>query len=169
MCGLPTRGSFCLMALVLAGCMPDAARSPAAEVQRLLELHQAGLQAHLDGDIDALLAHQAEDFVLVDRGDISSPSMGQRREFLGPYLAATRFEFYRDTTPPIVKISRDGSLGWVIARVEARGAGRNPDGSQTPLEFMAAWIELYERRGDSWISIGNASNFKPAASEAGAQ
>jgi hypothetical protein len=108
-----------------------------------------------------LLAGQADDFILVNRGEISSPSMEQRREFLGPYLAATMFEFYHDALAPIVKISRDGSLGWVIAKVEARGTSATSDGSDVGIEFVAAWIELYERRGHEWIAIGNVSNFAP--------
>ena len=113
----------------------------------------------MDRDIDALLAPQAEDFVLLNRGEISQPSREQRRAFLGPYLAATTFEFYRDATPPLVKVSRDGSLGWVVAQVEARGFAVTPQGERKPVEFEVAWIELYERRGSEWVSIGNASSF----------
>ena len=47
-----------------------------ADERQLLALHQAGLTAHLRGDIDALLTGQADDFVLVNRGEISSPSRG---------------------------------------------------------------------------------------------
>ena len=98
-----------------AGCASTASTSAFSDERRLLELHEEGLKAHIDRDIGALLATQAEDFVLLNRGQISLPSKQQRREFLGPYLAATTFEFYRDMTPPLVKVSRDGSLGWVVA------------------------------------------------------
>jgi hypothetical protein len=150
-----------LLSLLLVACTPGTPPSSSADEQQLLALHQAGLAAHLQGDIDALLAGQADDFILVNRGEISSPSMEQRREFLGPYLAATKFEFYHDALAPIVKISRDGSLGWVIAKVEARGTSATSDGSDVGIEFEAAWIELYERRGHEWIAIGNVSNFAP--------
>jgi hypothetical protein len=33
------------------------------------------------------------------------------------------------------------------------------EGSQ-PLEFISAWIELYEKRDGRWWRIGNVSNFK---------
>jgi len=143
-------------------CTSGPSSSLSADEQRLLALHQAGLTAHLQGDIDALLAKQADDFVLVNRGEISSPTKDERREFLGPYLAATKFEFYQDSVPPIVKISRDGSLGWVVAKVRARGTSTRSDGSSTDIEFEAAWIELYERRGQEWIAIGNVSSFAPS-------
>jgi hypothetical protein len=152
-----------LLALVLiVACTPQAPSSLASDEQELLELHQAGLTAHLTGDIDALLAGQADDFILVNRGEVTSPSRKQRRDFLGPYLASTKFEFYRDAIAPIVKISRDGSLGWVIARVEARGVTTTTDDRDVGLEFAVAWIELYERRGHTWTAIGNVSSFESA-------
>jgi hypothetical protein len=132
-----------------------------SDEQQLLALHQAGLTAHLEGDVDALLASQADDFVLVNRGDISTPTREQRRAVLGPYLATTKFDFYRDTVTPIVKVSRDGSLAWVIARVEARGTRATADAGKAGLEFEVAWIELYERRGSEWVAIGNVSSFAP--------
>ena len=151
---------FMVMATGITACTSMAPNSASFDEHRLLELHEAGLKAHIDRDIDALLATQAEDFVLLNRGEISLPSKQQRQKFLGPYLAATTFDYYRDKVPPLVKVSRDGSLGWVMAQVEARGMTVTAEGERKPVEFEVAWIELYERRGKEWISIGNASSFK---------
>jgi hypothetical protein len=150
------------LSLLFVACTSEVPSSIPSDEQQLLELHQDGLTAHMKSDVDMLLAGQADDFVLVNRGDISCPTKEQRRQFLGPYLAATKFEFYRDTVTPIVKISSDGSLAWVIARVEARGISVAADGTEVDIEFEAAWIELYERRGNAWLSIGNVSSFVPA-------
>jgi ketosteroid isomerase-like protein len=152
--------SLLVLAAGMAACTSTAPSSASSDERRLLELHEAGLKAHIDRDIDALLAKQADDFVLLNRGEISLPSRQQRQKFLGPYLATTTFEYYRDTVPPLVKVSRDGTLGWVMAQIEARGMTVTAEGERKPVEFEVAWIELYERRGKEWISIGNASSFK---------
>jgi hypothetical protein len=154
-----------LLILLLAAPVAICASEPAVQSdgEQLLELHRAGLKAHLDSNIEALLAHQADGFVVLNRGEISHPSKQEQREFLGPYLAATKFEFYRDRVPPIVKVSRDGSLGWVMAQVEARGAQVTANGKREPLEFVVAWVELYERQNGQWKTIGNASSFKAPA------
>jgi len=144
----------------LAGCAAGESPPTSGDRQRLLELHEAGLQAHRDGDVEALLRHQTDDFLLLDGGAASTLSKQQRREFLGPYLAATTFEFYRDGAPPIVSVSADGSLGWVIAQVEARGSSVNARGEPATVEFSAAWIELYERRAGEWLAVGNASTIR---------
>ena len=104
---------------------------------------------------------QAEDLVMANRGKVSRPSIAERRARLSRYLGATRFTEYVDAIPPIVVVSKDASLGWVIVQVRARGSQVTSDGSTQPLEFESAWIELYERRGTTWKSVGNVSNFKP--------
>ena len=82
------------------------------------------------------------------------------RAHLGPYLAATTFHEYRDLIEPVVAVSEDATLGWVIAQVYARGIQRQEDGTREPLEFTCAWIELYARREGRWLRVGNVSNFK---------
>jgi len=151
-----------LILLLLAGApahAAESARPTSADERSILALHEAGLKAHMDGDIDALLAIQADDFLLVDRGEVSSPSKQDLRDFLGPYLASTKFEFYRDKVPPLVKVSQDGTLGWVAAQIEARGESVGSNGQARTIDAEFAWIALYERRGDEWVSIGNATSF----------
>src|SRR5688500_2779708 len=126
-----------LILLPLAGERAPAAgsaRPTSADERSMLALHEAGLKAHMDGDIDALLAIQADDFLLVDRGEVSSPSKQDLRDFLGPYLASTKFEFYRDKVPPLVKVSKDGTLGWVAAQIEARGESLGANGQPKTIE-----------------------------------
>ena len=130
-----------------------------ADERNILALHEAGLKAHMDRDIDALLAIQADDFLLVNRGEVSSPSKQDRRDFLGPYLASTKFEFYRNKVPPLVKVSQDRHprMGGGTNRGSRRVGGLQRAGEA--IEAVFAWIELYERRGDEWVSIGNATSF----------
>jgi hypothetical protein len=118
------------------------------------------MEAHRSGNIELLLRDEAQDYVVASRGEISHPTLEERRAFLGPYLRDTRFTEYVDIVPPIVKISRDGTLGWVIVQVRARGEQVVADGTRQPLEFESAWISLYEKRGKEWRRVGNVSNFK---------
>ncbi len=147
-------------AKIAAACAPPATADRETDARELLALHEEVLRAHLASDIDRLLAGAVQEFVVANRGSISRPTIEQRRNALGPYLQQTRFSLYRDKVPPIVKVSGDGSLGWVIAQVEARGVQSTDSGTSEPLEFVSAWIELYEKRDGRWRSIGNVSNFK---------
>ena len=125
---------------------------------RLLALHEEAMAAHRKGDVEILLQADAEDFVLASRGEISRPSLEQRRQFLGPYLRGVKFAEYIDVVTPVVHVSADGTAGWVIAQV--RASGTELGGAKRSLQFESAWIELYEKRGGTWRRVGNVSNFK---------
>jgi hypothetical protein len=128
---------------------------------QFLALHAEVMQAHRDSDPELLMRSQDEDLVMANRGEVSRPSIAERRARLSRYLEATRFTEYVDAIVPIVVLPKDASLGWVIVQVRARGSQVTADGATQPLELESAWIELYERRGTTWKSVGNVSNFKP--------
>jgi Domain of unknown function (DUF4440) len=134
--------------------------SRADDRARLLELHAEAMEAHRAGDIEVLLRAESEDYVVASRGKISRPTLEDRRAGLGPYLRETRFTEYVDVVPPVVAVSQDGTLGWVVVQVRARGEQVGAGGAKEPFEFESAWIELYEKRGDEWRRVGNVSNFK---------
>jgi hypothetical protein len=128
--------------------------------QALLSLHSTVLRAHRENDLPAWMAGEADRFVLVNRGEITYPTKAQRESFIAPYLKKTKFREYRDLVPPIVRISKDGSLGWLIAQVAAAGVQTDASGKEKPIAFTSAWIELYEKQDGRWVAVGNVSNFK---------
>ena len=147
------------------GCLATALMSctavpldTAGDRARLLALHEQAMEAHRKNDVELLLQADAEDFVLASRGEISRPSLEQRRQFLGTYLRGVRFVEYVDSAAPVVHVSADGTAGWVIAQVRVRGT--QVGGAERPVQFESAWIELYEKRGGAWRRVGNVSNFK---------
>jgi hypothetical protein len=142
-------------------CSSTGAPRTTSDPDRLLALHEEVLRAHRESNIDLLLAAEEDDYVVANRGEVTTPDRKARRQGLGPYLQQTRFSKYADKVPPIVKVSSDGSLGWVIVQVEARGEQTTSTGAVEPIEFVSAWIELYEKRNGRWVRVGNVSNFKP--------
>ena len=140
------------------GAPPTAAQKRDVEV--LLKLHRAVLDAHRRQDADAIVDREADDYVIANRGVVTTPSREERRARIAAYLGSTRFQEYRDLIDPIVRISEDGMQGWVVAQVFASGVQDDGDGGETPIEFTCAWIELYEKRAGRWVRVGNVSNFK---------
>lgn len=156
------RNRYRRVILVLLVCLagyPLAADE--SDADRLLALHREGITAHLELDVDRLMAAEANDSIFVSRGEISRPSLEDRRRMFAGYFQAAEFETYRDMVDPVVKVSADGTLGWVIAQVEVVGTQAAPGGERSELAFVSAWIELYEKRDGEWARIGNVSNFAP--------
>ncbi len=142
-----------------SGCATSVDR--AGEIAALEAMHASVLEAHRRGDIDAWMAHEADTVVSANRGVISFPTAEERRSRRERYLSATTFDVYRDLRPPIVMVSEDGTLGWVIAEVEIKGTTASEGGGRTPVEGVWAWIELYEKRDGVWKAVGNVSNRRP--------
>lgn len=147
--------TFSLLADVTS-CAPS--RSPDADVARLLAIHEAVLEAHLTGDVDAWMALEGEEYVSANGGAVTFPTVADREAVRGPYLASATFELYQDLRAPVVQISEDGTLGWLIAEVEMRGTQVTEDGTSSAIESIWAWIELYQKRDGEWRLVGNVSN-----------
>lgn len=138
-----------------------ASTSSDAEEARLLALHEVVLEAHRTGDIDAWLDLEADEYVSANGGTVSFPTKAERVAARAPYLASTTFHTYQDIRPPVVQVSADGTLGWLIAEVEVRGTQVTEDGSSAEIEAVWAWIELYRKEAGEWKLVGNVSNRRP--------
>lgn len=151
------RPSVLLLLVAVFGAGPTWA---ATDVEALRALHEKVMEAHRQGDVELLLDDESPDYTVASRGEILRPTIAQRRERLGPYLRRTAFAEYKDAAEPVVTVSKDGTLGWVVVQVQARGVQTGTDGKKETIEFVSAWIELYEKRSGRWYRTGNVSNFK---------
>lgn len=119
-----TLGAALALVTLLAACAaPSSPVKPdtAAERTALLRLHEQVMAAHRGSDVDLLFAAEAPDYLLANRGELSRPDRAARRERFAAYFASTRFAEYVDAVPPVAQVVADGSLGWVVAQVRARG------------------------------------------------
>ena len=148
------------MALALWLLQGSAAPPAVSDVDQLRALHEKVMRAHRLSDVDLLLEDEAADYIVGNRGEVTRPSLDDRRRRLGAYLGRTAFEEYRDLVQPAVTVSQDGSLGWVVVQVQARGTQSSDAGGKEPVEFVSAWIELYQKKNGRWWRVGNLSNFR---------
>ena len=126
---------------------------------KILAEHKRIIDAHLMRDVEGMLEGAADDYILVNRGEVTHPTIDERRKKFSHYFKTTVFSEYKDLIPPIVHISDDGTAAWLIAQVEVSGK-QELAGGDKPLHFVSAWIELYEKRDGEWVQTGNVSNFR---------
>lgn len=168
--GAMPAAAIVLMCAILVGCGAPAAgpssepREPAPDLdalrEEILDLHRAGIQAHLDAEIAFFTKDISNEYVTVGRGDIRRPRLDEIETMFSSYLGRTTFTKYEDLQDPIVEIADDGSIAWVIVQVGVEGTQQAADGSTGPLAFTSAWITLYRRDGDRWIRTGDVSTFR---------
>jgi hypothetical protein len=151
----PVLGGFAVAILLIPG------KTKGSDAEELVKIHNAIIEAHKAGDVESWISHEPDELIMVSRGEVSYREKGERVKRIEDYLGRTEFYEYRDLIDPIVRVSSDGTLGWLIAQVKISGVRTNDDGSKTPIESIWAWVELYEKTDGRWIQIGNVSNHKP--------
>ena len=124
----------------------------------LLKTHQNILDSLLRNDVDRLFLDVAEDIFGIESGSIQwkekSLAMEERRTLMEKYS----FSVYEDIKPPLVKVSNDGSLAWLVASVRIEGQEKHVDGSILPVSMLAAWVELYEKGNGTWLFVGSVAS-----------
>jgi hypothetical protein len=129
------------------------------------DLHRITIDAHWEKDVDFFVRDLAEGYFSVGGGEIRHPTVEQIRAQFTDYLTSTTFSEYRDLREPIVGISQDGSLAWSLVEVKVAGVRKLADGSERVLDFICAWITLYQREGDKWLRMGEVSSFREASED----
>lgn len=140
-------------------------RTPAKHLtdeQKLLRLHRIVMDDHYFGDDSGMKAINGQPFTVVSEGEVFTMPDAEADAGFDRIMSSRDYTVYDDLIRPIVKISKDGTLGWVTVRVFAQGVRFGADGKPSgPLEFTSAWTELYEKIDGNWLMIGNISNFAP--------
>jgi len=148
-----------LVIILCAGALD--AQEPSTDARELRRLHEELLEAHRTADVDRWMAIEAPVHVSVNGGRVTHPEFEARRDRRALYLEGTTFEVYRDLREPLVRVSEDGSLAWLIAEVEVRGTAASAVGGDESFHAIWAWVELYEKTDGRWRLVGNASNRRP--------
>jgi hypothetical protein len=130
--------------------------------QKLIRAHRVIMDDHFFGRIEGMRNQQSDSIFIVSQGDVYSMSASVSLSGLKRIMGNRIYTDYDDLIRPIIKISSDGSQAWVIAQIQAKGIRLDEYGNAVgPLDFVCAWIELYEKKVGKWKLTGNVSNFRP--------
>ncbi len=130
--------------------------------QQLLRLHRIAMDDHFFSRTDEMKTIRGDSVTIVNDGDIHRMTGKEFDATMGRIMESRDYLVYDDLVRPIVNISEDGTLGTVIAQISASGVRFDDNGlPDSPLEFVSAWIELYEKVQGQWRLTGNVSNFRP--------
>ncbi len=130
--------------------------------QELLALHATHRAAHFATDPAALLAAQAEPFITVANGAIHEVTREASLQRFTDYFAGATYHEWDDLQPPIVHVSQDATMAWMITRIQVRRTQTDADGNAQQQAFIYAGIMTYERRDGSWVQTANVSTFEAA-------
>ena len=118
----------------------------------LLAVHEAFLEAHRQNDWGYFRDFADNTVYGLRDGAITTQTPDQMGDRFAGYLSAAQFTRYEDLTTPVVFVSDDGTLGWVMAQVRIEGSlgeGR--------LDSTWSWVTLLKRVDGAWKLVGSAS------------
>jgi hypothetical protein len=125
----------------------------------LLALHREERKAHFDHNVKFLLAHVAPQLLDVRDGRVNRMSRDDVRDKFVEYFKNTQFSAWDDVEPPIVCVSADGNMGWMIVRVRIAYTETEESGKTTSENTVGAWMSSYERQNGTWIMTAVTSTF----------
>lgn len=134
---------------------------PEKEKAELLRLHRQGREAHFKTDVEMLLADSPEESLSVSAGKVNRARKAGVRRMFTEYFRGAKYYEWDDTEEPIIRVSKDGSMAWMITRVRVRRVQKDKAGTEVEEKFVYAGLTTYEKQGGKWVRTANASTFEP--------
>jgi hypothetical protein len=150
-----------LLLLTLDACGPRLDLE--ADRAALLRMHALAQTAHLDKRPDLLVASFADSFLSISRGAVTLRTPAESRARFQAYFERSTFLEWADLAPPLIRISPDGQMAYVIVQKRVRLSALDSAGVPRPEHTVFAWVELYEKRGGRWTLMAVASTDRPGA------
>ncbi|MCI0415568.1 hypothetical protein L0222_22565 [bacterium] len=126
----------------------------------LLKMHEQDRRAHFETDVELLLESSPDLFITVARGKIDRVTRQQEREMFTQYFQNATYYEWNNLEPPIVRVSKDGTMGWIISRIKVRRVQKDSTGKEQEQQFVYAGIMTYEKVQGKWIRHANVSTFE---------
>lgn len=133
------------------------------DLSELLRLHKQHQTAHLTYNVELFVETFADNLVTVQRGTVISRNKDENRKRLKRYFGSFKFTKWEDVKPPIIKISKDGTLATVIVEKLVTGTYKNEKGETISSKTEFAWLEVWEKFDGKWKVTTVASTRKPTS------
>ncbi len=130
------------------------------EKAQLLHLYKNGLQAHLAQDATTFLAEYAPEWYDVRNAGVRLRAKAEALPAIERYFQRTHFYDITELAAPIIHVSADASMAWVIGHMRVRASQEGPDGQERDFSFQCAWVSVYEKHADQWAQVVDAPSFQ---------
>ena len=120
------------------------------DANELLRGHYAARAAHFNHDAKAIYADFADDFVSVDAGQVKMPDRDAGMKRMQAYFDASTFLEWDDITPPIIRISDDATMAYVINHKKVRLLAKDKAGKMQEDIEVFAWVAIYKKVDGRW-------------------
>lgn len=149
------------LALLVASCYGKSEVDLNHEREKLLALHALDRQAHFNLDAESLSVNTIDTFIYVGDGKINYIRKADQINGFKEYFKDATYSKWDNLEEPIIQISEDGTVAWMITRVEVARAHVDSLGNQKSINFIYAGIMTYKKENGEWAKQANVSTFEP--------
>jgi hypothetical protein len=157
--------SFLLIPVLLGSLFLNLQAPPAVDLEKeraeLLKQHRLARDAHFKRDATALVSNFAEETIYLRDGRVETHRREESLRRFEKYLASAEFTEWDDLMPPVIRISPDGKMAWMVVRLRGKYTRTGENGEKSAEEFVCSWMSIYEKRNGRWTYVANASTFQP--------
>lgn len=137
---------------------PDRQADRAADRAALLRLHEEQRVAHVAKDAELLVSSFSDSFLSIEDGDVGRPARAEAERRFASYLESVELLEWEDIEPPVIRISADGTMAYVVVRKRVRLV---PIGGGEEEHTVYAWLETWEKGDGEWKLTAVASTDRP--------
>ncbi|HMS40533.1 MAG TPA: nuclear transport factor 2 family protein, partial [Pyrinomonadaceae bacterium] len=96
----------------------------------------------------------------VQRGNVVTRTKAENLARVKNYFSSFKFIEWENLKPPVVKISKDGTMATIIVQKRVRGTYKNDKGEEILDQTDFAWLEVWEKIDGKWKVVTVASTEK---------
>jgi hypothetical protein len=148
-----------IVLLAIWGCGPVADLD--ADRAELLRIHEVSRAAHLEKDAAQIAALISDDFLNISDGEIQHWTQEDVVARLQPYLDRSTFQAWDDIEEPVIRISQDGTMAYVVILKHVRLTEVDELGETVEGHTVFAWTETYEKHDGQWRLTTVTSTDRP--------
>jgi hypothetical protein len=160
-----SRFAILLLSIALVPVNADAQSKVdlADEVEQLLRIHESDRRAHFETNAKRIMEHASDEFISVSDGRVQRTTPAEDLKFFEEYFKGAKYYEWDDLEPPIVRVSNDASMAWMIVRTRVHRVQTHSGGETSERRFVYAGIMAYEKKGGRWARVANVSTFERQA------
>jgi formylglycine-generating enzyme required for sulfatase activity len=130
-------------------------------VNELLRMHYRDRAAHFNRDAAAIYANFADEYFTIGDGRVNGADRAAGQKRMQTYFDASEFLEWDDITPPLIRVSDDGSMAFILVHKKVRLLNKN-EGGKEGIEVFA-WTTTLKKINGKWKMTSVTSTRTPEA------
>ena len=141
--------SILILSITLS-CQPTPQLDLEKERNTIIALHELQREVHFEKDSIGFANLLSDNFISVNRGEISHPSKEELISRYHGYFSSVDFIRWDDVSEPIIKFSDDGRLAYTIVDKVVELSTENLEGETVKDTTYFAWTAIYKKYPTGW-------------------